>query len=67
MSPRHAALTLLGLAAVGHLALRWRARPGLAPGELLAVPRAAISPSAQRDSALRAARPLGADERVDLD
>lgn len=67
MTPRSAALTLLGLAAVGHLVIRWRGGNDRAPGELLAVPREAVSPARQRDSALAAARPLGPDERVDLD
>lgn len=67
MSPRRAALSLLGLAAAGHLALHWRGGAPVAPGEVLSAPRGTISPSAQRDSVLGASRPLGADERVDLD
>ena len=67
MSPRRAALSLLGLAAAGHLALTWRGGPARAPGEVLAAPRGAGSPAAQRDSVLRATRPLGPEERVDLD
>lgn len=67
MSPRRAALSLLGLAAAGHLALHWRGSAAVAPGEVLSAPRGVVSPAAQRDSVLRAARPLGADERVDLD
>ena len=67
MSPRRAALSLLGLAAAGHLALHWRGGPARAPGEVLAAPRGTISPAAQRDSVLSATRPLGPEERIDLD
>lgn len=67
MSPRRAALSLLGLAAAGHLALHWRGGAAVAPGEVLTAPRGIVSPAAQRDSVLRASRPLGPDERVDLD
>ncbi|HET7025068.1 MAG TPA: helix-hairpin-helix domain-containing protein [Gemmatimonadales bacterium] len=67
MSPRRAALSLLGLAAAGHLALHWRGSAAVAPGEVLSAPRGGVSPTAQRDSVLRASRPLGADERVDVD
>lgn len=66
MSPRTAAVSLLVLAAIGRLALHW-GRAGAPPGEVLVPPRSVESPSRQRDSALRAAAPLAAGERVDLD
>ena len=67
MSPRAAALSLLGLAAAGQLALHWRRGGSKAPGEVLAPPRAAVSPAHQREEAMRVARPLAPDERVDVD
>ena len=66
LSPRTAAISLLALAALGRLALRW-GRPDAPPGEVLNAPRMVQSPARQRDSALRAATPLGPGERVDLD
>ena len=66
MSPRAAAVSLLALAALGRLALHW-GRPDAPPGEVLSPPRGVESPLRQRDSALRAAAPLGPGERVDLD
>ena len=65
---RRALVLLLSLALVGQ-GVRWfLLRPGEAPGqvELLAAlpPR---SPAAHRDSVAALARPLGADERIDVD
>lgn len=65
---RRALALLLSLALVGQ-GVRWfLLRPGEAPGqvELLAAlpPR---SPAAHRDSVAALARPLGADERIDVD
>ncbi len=67
--PEHrAALLLLGLAVAGQAARTWLARPGEPPGEarlLSGGPPRGVE--AHRDSAARAARPLGSGELIDLD
>src|SRR5262245_33118115 len=61
-----AILCLLGLAVAGHL-IRLAAGPdSLPPGQILAPGPPSPDPKAQRERALRLARPLRPDERVDL-
>jgi len=62
-----AILLLLTLAVVGHATRLVLGRPGSPPGAVLAGPAAAgADPARQRDRSIRASRPLGAAEQVDL-
>ncbi len=65
---RRSLLLLLCLGLVGQGVRWWLARPGEAPGEIQLLgelpPR---SPAAHRDSILTLSRPLGPDERIDVD
>jgi competence ComEA-like helix-hairpin-helix protein len=65
---RRALLLLLSLGLLGQGVRWWLSRPGEAPGEVqllgMLPPR---SPAAHRDSILALARPLGPDERIDVD
>jgi competence ComEA-like helix-hairpin-helix protein len=67
-SERRALLLLLSLGVVGQ-GVRWLAtRPGQPPGEVqLLQTLPAQSPLAHRDSILALGRPLGPDERIDVD
>lgn len=70
MSPaeRRALVLLLSLALLGQGVRWWLSAPGSAPGDvqlLAALPPR--SPAAHRDSLLALARPLGPDERIDVD
>jgi competence ComEA-like helix-hairpin-helix protein len=65
---RRALILLLSLGLLGQGVRWWLTRPDQAPGEvqlLAALPPR--SPAAHRDSILALARPLGPDERVDVD
>lgn len=65
---RRALLFLLGLAVVGHAVRHLATRPGDPPGQVqLLSTLSPGSPLAQRDSAIRRARPLAPGERVDVD
>ena len=65
---RRALLLLLGLAVAGHGVRYLATRPGEAPGEVqLLATLTPGSPQAQRDSALRQARPLGPGEKIDIE
>ena len=65
---RRALLLLLGLAAAGHGVRYLATRPGEPPGEVqLLATLAPGSPKAQRDSAMRQARPLGPGEKIDVE
>jgi hypothetical protein len=65
---RRALLLLLALAVAGQGVRHFVTRPGEAPGQVqLVASLPAGSPVAQRDSAMRQARPLAAGERVDVD
>ena len=69
MPAEHRAILMLLLLAVGGQGVRYfLARPGEAPGgvQILADSRSG-SAMAHRDSAVQLARPLGADEKIDLD
>ena len=62
-----AVLLLLGLAIAGHAGRLLLARPEAPPGELLAAPtRGDGDPARQRARSTRLARPLAADETVDV-
>jgi len=67
-SERRALLLLLSLGLVGQGVRWWLGRPGDAPGEVQLLsdlpPR---SPIAHRDSILTLSRPLGPEERIDVD
>ena len=67
-SEKRALVLLLSLGLVGQ-GVRWLAtRPGQPPGEVqLLQTLPAQSPIAHRDSILALARPLGPDERIDID
>ena len=65
---RRAVLLLVALAVLGQGVRYLVTRPGEAPGQVqLLSLLPAGSPTAQRDSAMRQARPLGAGERLDAD
>lgn len=65
---RRALLLLLSLAVAGQGVRHVLTRPGEPPGQVqLLASLSAGSPLAHRDSAMRQARPLGPDERVDVD
>jgi competence ComEA-like helix-hairpin-helix protein len=67
-SERRALLLLLGLAVAGQAVRHLATRPGEPPGQVhLLSTLSPGSPLAQRDSAIRRARPLAPGERVDLD
>ncbi len=62
-----AVLLLLGLIIAGHAGRLLLARPGAPPGELLStLPRGHADPARQHARSVRLARPLGAQETVDL-
>ena len=65
---RRALLLLLGLAVAGQAVRHLAIRPGEAAGgvQILSVLPPG-SPAAQRDSTMQQARPLGPDERIDVD
>jgi competence ComEA-like helix-hairpin-helix protein len=65
---RRALLLLLGLAVAGHAVRHLATRPGEPPGEVqLLTTLSPGSPEAQRDSAMRQARPLGSGETIDIE
>ena len=65
---RRALLLLLGLAVAGHAVRHLATRPGEPPGQVqLLATLSPGSPEAQRDSAMRQARPLGPGEKVDIE
>jgi competence protein ComEA len=65
---QRALLLLLALAVAGQGVRHFATRPGEPPGQVqLLQTLAPGSPRAQRDSAMRQARPLDSGERVDLD
>lgn len=65
---RRALLLLLGLAVAGQGVRHLATRPGEPPGQVqLLATLSAASPLAQRDSAIRRARPLAPGEMVDVD
>jgi competence protein ComEA len=65
---RRALLLLLGLALAGHAVRHLATRPGEPPGGVqLLTTLSPGSPEAQRDSAMRQARPLGHGEKIDLE
>ena len=65
---RRALLLLLGLAVAGHAVRYLATRPGEPPGQIqLLATLSPGSPEAQRDSAMRQARPLGPGEKVDIE
>ena len=65
---RRALLLLLGLAVTGQGVRYLLTRPGEAPGSVqLLATLGAESPRAQRDSAMRQARPLAQGEQIDVD
>ena len=65
---RRALLLLLGLAVAGHGVRYLATRPGEPPGEVqLLATLTPGSPKAQRDSAMRQARPLGPAEKIDIE
>ncbi len=65
---RRALLLLLGLAVAGQGVRHLATRPGEPPGQVqLLATLAAASPLAQRDSAIRRARPLAPGETIDVD
>ena len=65
---RRALLLLLGLAVAGHGVRYLATRPGDPPGQVqLLATLTPGSPKAQRDSAMRQARPLGPAEKIDLE
>ena len=65
---RRALLLLLGLAVAGHGVRYLATRPGEPPGDVqLLATLTPGSPRAQRDSAMRLARPLGAGEKIDVE
>jgi competence protein ComEA len=67
-SERRALLLLLGLAVAGQAVRHLATRPEEPPGQVhLLSTLSPGSPLAQRDSAIRRARPLAPGERVDLD
>jgi competence ComEA-like helix-hairpin-helix protein len=67
-SERRALLLLLGLGVAGQAVRHLASRPGEPPGQVrLLSTLSPGSPLAQRDSAMRRARPLAPGERVDLD
>jgi len=65
---QRAVLLLIALAVAGQGVRHLLTRPGDPPGQVqLLATLSSGSPLAQRDSALRQARPLGTDERIDVD
>lgn len=65
---RRALLLLLSLAVAGQVVRHLATRPGEPPGQVqLLSTLSAGSPTAQRDSAMRQARPLGPGELIDAD
>jgi len=66
MQEKHAVLTLLGLAVVGHGARLLFTSPDAPPGQVLARSAEGPGPAAHRDRAIRLARPLGGAETIDL-
>lgn len=67
---RRALLILLVVALVGHVTVTWlhRPGPGAAPGDVRILgPASGEDLQAHRDSAAAANRPLGENERVDID
>lgn len=65
---QRALLLLLALAVAGQGVRHLLTRPGEAPGQVqLLATLTPGSPRAQRDSAMRQARPLEPDERIDID
>jgi competence ComEA-like helix-hairpin-helix protein len=65
---RRALLLLLGLAIAGQAVRYLATRPGQAPGGVQILSTlSSSSPIAQRDSAMRRARPLAPNERIDVD
>ena len=59
-------LTILGLAALGHVARVALVRTGDPPGQVFSSPGPPGDPVAQRERAIRLARPLAPNETVDL-
>jgi competence ComEA-like helix-hairpin-helix protein len=65
---RRALLLLLALAVAGQAVRHLATKPGEAPGQVqLLATLPPGSPSAQRDSAMHRARPLGSGERIDVE
>ena len=66
MQEKHAVLLLLGIAVAGHGARLLLSRKGEPPGQVLVDSAPASDPIAQRNRALRIARPLARGETIDL-
>lgn len=66
MQEKHAVLLLLGIAVAGHGARVLLSRNGEPPGQVLVDSAPASDPIAQRNRALRIARPLARGETIDL-
>lgn len=66
MQEKHAVLLLLGIAVAGHGARLLLSRKGEPPGQILVDSAPASDPIAQRNRALRIARPLARGETIDL-
>lgn len=66
MQEKHAVLLLLGIAVAGHGARLLLSHKGEPPGQVLVDSAPASDPIAQRNRALRIARPLAQGETIDL-